>query len=279
MLVAKAECCMKRMAATFTSVSLFSFEFFCSVFSPGCSFPAVAQKPSSTHFIEPAHYQSSDVRRLNQLEPPDQTDSRTPLVSETDNAIKSKLRDPQKQPMKEHHDFRKTAHTEAESVQPSVPSPLSQSSTSDSKPSKACTNTNTIKIQVDTKIDTCLRVPKVVSDMDKKISSFKKDSEVGVSSPTNFVPSGPSKDQQLQEEEIILLARIRQMSRDTSPASSSRSMKRLVPAPGDIDRDVTETKSCADAPADVTDQCRLRPDALQEIKLNDTEEPLEQDKV
>lgn len=260
------------MAATFTSVSLFSFELFCSVLSSGCSFPAVAQKPSSTHCIEPTHYQSSDVRRPNQLEPPDQTESRAPLVSETDNAIKSKLRDPQKQPKKEQHDF---SQTEAESVQPSaVPSPLSQSSNSDSKPSKTHTNTNTSKVQVDSKIDTRLDVPE---DMDKKISSFKKDSEVGVRSPSNDVPNQLSKDQQLQEEERILLAKIRQMSGDTSLASSSRGMKRLVPAPGDIDHDVTETKSCAGAPAG-TDQSRLCPDALQEIKLN-TEEPLEQDKV
>lgn len=44
----------------------------------------------------------------------------------------------------------------------------------------------------------------------------------------------------LQEEEEFLLAKIRHMTGDSSPVISPRSMKRLVPAPGDIDGDVVE---------------------------------------
>lgn len=69
----------------------------------------------------------------------------------------------------------------------------------------------------------------------------------------------------LQEEEEYLLAKIRHMTGDTSPVISPRSMKRLVPAPGDIDSDAPET---------VDPNCRvLIPslDSLQEISLTEYE--------
>ncbi|XP_037834918.1 EH domain-binding protein 1-like protein 1 isoform X13 [Kryptolebias marmoratus] len=237
---------------------------------PGRPFPAVAQKPSSTPCTEQTHYQRSDVRQPIKSEPSEtyQTESQRP-----------KLRNSQTQPMKEHNEFSKMAHKKAEFVQLSVlPLPVSQSTNSDnlksdSEPGKTHTDANIRKIQADTKTDRCLhKAPEVSSETDKKISSLKENSEALKSVRL-------SKDQQLQEEERILLAKICQMSGDTSPVSSSRSLKRLIPAPGDIERDAAEIKSCSHVPADVTDQSRLWSDSLQEVMLNDTEEPLEQDKV
>ncbi|XP_026183520.1 EH domain-binding protein 1-like protein 1 isoform X6 [Mastacembelus armatus] len=88
-----------------------------------------------------------------------------------------------------------------------------------------------------------------------------------------------TKEQQLQEEEKFLLAKIRQLTGDTSPASCPRSMKRLIPAPGDIDSEATEPKSQSDNPSEPTDQsqCSIIScfDALQEISLTEAEEPEE----
>ncbi|XP_014841397.1 PREDICTED: EH domain-binding protein 1-like protein 1 isoform X1 [Poecilia mexicana] len=87
-----------------------------------------------------------------------------------------------------------------------------------------------------------------------------------------------SKEQQLQEEERLLLAKIRQMSGDTSPVSGPRAMKRLIPTPGDIDIDVMEKGVPSSPPTDFTAHIQLSiitcSNDLQEIRLNDTEEPL-----
>lgn len=87
-----------------------------------------------------------------------------------------------------------------------------------------------------------------------------------------------AKDQQLQDEERLLLAKILVMTGDTSPVTSLRSMKRLIPAPGDIDSDTLEPASQSEIPVDLVDhsphsiiQCF---DALQEISLAEAEEPL-----
>ncbi|XP_027887493.1 EH domain-binding protein 1-like protein 1 isoform X3 [Xiphophorus couchianus] len=87
-----------------------------------------------------------------------------------------------------------------------------------------------------------------------------------------------SKEQQLQEEERLLLAKIRQMSGDTSPVSGPRAMKRLIPTPGDIDSDVVEKIAPSNPPTDITAHSQLSitscSNDLKEIRLNDTEEPL-----
>ncbi|XP_023197580.1 nascent polypeptide-associated complex subunit alpha, muscle-specific form isoform X2 [Xiphophorus maculatus] len=87
-----------------------------------------------------------------------------------------------------------------------------------------------------------------------------------------------SKEQQLQEEERLLLAKIRQMSGDTSPVSGPRAMKRLIPTPGDIDSDVVEKIVPSNPPTDITAHSQLSitscSNDLKEIRLNDTEEPL-----
>lgn len=76
-----------------------------------------------------------------------------------------------------------------------------------------------------------------------------------------------SKDRQLREEERLLLAKIHQMSGDTSPVSGPRSMRRLIPDPSDIDRDTTER---VDHSRHMIITCF---DSLQEISLTEAEEP------
>lgn len=91
------------------------------------------------------------------------------------------------------------------------------------------------------------------------------------------------KEQQLQEEERHLLAMIRQMSGETSPASGPRVMKRLIPTPGDIDSDLTEKGKPSNTPTDITALSQLSvitcSNDLQKIRLSDTEEPLVEDEV
>ncbi|XP_047462918.1 EH domain-binding protein 1-like isoform X10 [Mugil cephalus] len=84
------------------------------------------------------------------------------------------------------------------------------------------------------------------------------------------------RDQQLQEEERLLLARIRLMSGDSSPVPGPRCMKRLIPAPGDIDSDTTEPGSQSGTPTPTYDPSQRSIascfDALQEISLAEAEE-------
>ncbi|XP_038158997.1 EH domain-binding protein 1 isoform X2 [Cyprinodon tularosa] len=93
----------------------------------------------------------------------------------------------------------------------------------------------------------------------------------------------PSKEQQLQEEERLLLAKIQQMSGDSSLGSVPLTLKRLIPIPGDIDSDPTERGSHLNTHPDLTDHSQVSvvicSDALQEIRLIDTEEPLGEDTV
>lgn len=92
-----------------------------------------------------------------------------------------------------------------------------------------------------------------------------------------------SKEQQLREEERFLLLKIHQMSSDTSPHSIPRSLKRLIPTPGDIDYDDTEPRSQSNIPTCHVYQSQQSIaacfDLLQEISLNETEEPLEEKEV
>lgn len=90
-----------------------------------------------------------------------------------------------------------------------------------------------------------------------------------------------TKDQRLQEEERILLAKIHLMTGDTSNAFCPRTMKRLVPAPGDIDCDVTEPKTKPGTPTTDHSQHSIIPcfDALREISLTEAEESLGDDDV
>ncbi|RVE64051.1 hypothetical protein OJAV_G00142490 [Oryzias javanicus] len=92
-----------------------------------------------------------------------------------------------------------------------------------------------------------------------------------------------TKEQQLREEERFLLFKIHQMSSDTSPHSAPRSMKRLIPTPGDIDYDDAEPGSQSNIPTSHSDQSQQSIaacfDLLQEISLNEAEESLEEKEV
>lgn len=103
------------------------------------------------------------------------------------------------------------------------------------------------------------------------------DSQKSDSEQMNNLCMSHSKDQQLKQEEKFLLAKIRLMSGDSSPVSSVHNMKRLIPAPGDIDCDTEQPKNQLDIATDLTvvSQHLVIPsfDAMQEISLTETEEP------
>lgn len=124
---------------------------------------------------------------------------------------------------------------------------------------------------------------KVKEDMkNTKTFSLNQDSQKSDSAQMNRLHISQSKDQQLQEEEKFLLAKIRLMSGDSSPVSSIRSMKRLIPGPDDIDFVTMEPKSQSEIATDLTDLNRysiISFDGLQEIPLTETEEPQAEEDV
>lgn len=105
--------------------------------------------------------------------------------------------------------------------------------------------------------------------LDEDKSTTKSDGPLMTSSHTE-TPTADlghlTKEQQLQEEERLLLAKINLMTGDTSPVSGPRSMKLLIPDPCDIDCDSREL---------VEHSQSLLPccDTLQEISLTEEEEP------
>lgn len=62
----------------------------------------------------------------------------------------------------------------------------------------------------------------------------------GAESPQNPDLDQSSKEKELKEEELLLLAKIHQLTGDTSSLSGPRSMKRLIPDPCEFDSDTTE---------------------------------------
>lgn len=206
---------------------------------------------------------------------------------------------PQKQPLKGQrdsvatnasHSLEVVADEEGELVQSSVvPWPLPSSTSSiqaDSKHTKIHTNINTTKVESDTNIVTQSHTNiemKVKEDMkNTKTFSLNQDSQKSDSAQMNRLHISQSKDQQLQEEEKFLLAKIRLMSGDSSPVSSIRSMKRLIPGPDDIDFVTMEPKSQSEIATDLTDLNRysiISFDGLQEIPLTETEEPQAEEDV
>lgn len=62
----------------------------------------------------------------------------------------------------------------------------------------------------------------------------------GAESPQNADLDQSSKEQELKEEELLLLAKIHQLTGDTSSLSGPRGMKRLIPDPCEFDTDTTE---------------------------------------
>lgn len=282
------------VTCTFSSDFFVVVVLFCFVFSPGCPSPAAAQKPSS-----PVLYQSSDAAQPDNPEPPQISQANSPqpnltTVSQKEEAFGSTIQAPQKQPVKGQIDdvFTKTgqslevaASEEAEFVQSSVvPWPLPPSTNTASihlEHTKTHTDTDMDKICEDAKTGTHSHESlEISSEKDTKSIPSSKDTDTTNrdSPPTGRVDDSLSRDQQLLEEEKLLLAKIHQLSGDTSPIPCARGMKRLIPAPGDIDSDTTEPKSQLDIHADLVEQNQLSvspsDDVLQEISLSETEEPL-----
>ncbi|KAM4545222.1 uncharacterized protein PAE49_017889 isoform 4-T4 [Odontesthes bonariensis] len=253
---------------------------------PGNPSPAVTQRPSSPPCSEQTIYQSSDASRLNKLELPvtSQTKSphpNSPLVSKKEEAFLTKT----------GHSLELAGNEDGEFVQSSVvPWPLppntnTASRPSDSKCTKTHSDTNTSKTHDDTKAATHSQESLEIRSENGMKSILNKDTNTSKTDgpQINSVVNSLSKDQQLQEEERFLLTKISQMSGDASPVSGPRGMKRLIPVPGDIDWDTTETKSQSDIPTDLTDrgQYSVIPciDALQEITLSQSDELLGEEDV
>ncbi|XP_069002193.1 titin homolog isoform X3 [Embiotoca jacksoni] len=273
--------------------------------------PAVTQKPSSPPCSEQMLYQSSAASQPNKPEPSESLTSQTdsphpdpPSESQQEEAISPMMRDkpaPQhrealKQTMKGQRDdvVTKTSHSlevaaneEGEFVQSSVvPWPLPPSTKianmhPDPKHTKIHTDTSISRIHGGTKVATHshtsheMRAEKDTNH--SKTSSLNQDKNT-TKSEMNNLHNSLSRDQQLQEEERLLLAKIHLMSGDASPVSGPRDMKRLIPAPGDIDCDTMEPQSQSNIPTDLTDHNQHSVpsclDGLQEISLTGIEELL-----
>ncbi|XP_026037350.1 protein piccolo-like isoform X3 [Astatotilapia calliptera] len=279
---------------------------------PGHPSPAVNQKSSSIVFSQQTLYQSPAPSQPNKPEVLESLTSLTdsphpnPLsVSQqgisVNQTVRNKpvpqLNESQKQLLKGQrkavatntsHSLEVAADEEGELVQSSVvPWPLPPSTSniqSDTKHTKTYTDMSVTKVDCEintvTQSHTSLEM-KVKEDVNNsKTFSLNKsdsDSQKSDSAQMNNLCTSHSKDQQLQEEEKFLLAKIRLMSGDSSPVSSIHNMKRLIPAPGDIDCDTEQPKKQLDIATDLTvvNQHLVFPsfDALQEISLTETEEP------
>ncbi|XP_068572265.1 uncharacterized protein ehbp1l1b isoform X2 [Cebidichthys violaceus] len=189
----------------------------------------------------------------------------------------------QKQPMKGQRDddVTNTGHSlevaaieEGELLQSSVvpwPLPLSTNTASMQSHNKMHTGTNVSKIDNDTKMaKTATEAHKNLEmrdDKENKDTHATKSDSPQINSPRTQTHTPDlnqqTKDQQLQEEERLLLAKINLMTGDSLPVSGPRSMKLLIPDPCDIDCDTTEL-------VDHSQDCC---DTLQEISLTEAEEP------
>lgn len=169
------------------------------------------------------------------------------------------------------------ANEEGEPLQSSVvpwplpPSTNTASAHSDNKHTKTHTDTNTSKMNNDTKM------AEIATDSHKSLEMRHGEDMDATHTPKSDSPHSLhtqthtpdldhlTKDQQLQEEERLLLAKIHLMTADASPVSGPRSMKLLIPDLHEIDLDPTE----------LVDHSRhlICFDTLQEISLTDADEP------
>ncbi|XP_035761170.1 uncharacterized protein ehbp1l1b isoform X3 [Neolamprologus brichardi] len=279
---------------------------------PGHPSPAVNQKSSSIVFSQQTLYQNPAPSQPNKPEVLESLTSLTdsphpnpPSVSQQGISVNQTVRntpvpqlnESQKQLLKGQrnavatnisHSLEVAADEEGELVQSSVvPWPLPPSTSnihSDTKHTRTYTDMSITKVDSEinpvTQSHTSLEMKVKEGVNNSKTFSLNKsdsDSQKSDSAQMNNLCMSHSKDQQLQEEEKFLLAKIRLMSGDSSPVSSIHNMKRLIPAPGDIDCDTELPKKQLDIATDLTvvNQHLVFPsfDALQEISLTETEEP------
>lgn len=250
-------------------VSTFSPEFSFSVFSPGDLSHAVTQKPSllpykvQTDVIQTTKPElPEDLPNLT-VSPhlkPDMVSQHKESFSHTMQTKSAPLKsEPQKHSKKGQRDDVVTGHSLEVGAESSVvPWPLP-------------TNTNSSSMESDLKHKNTHADTEIHDENETSThANASLDAQAGKETKTL------SKDKKLQEEERLLLAKIRQMSGDSSPDAAPRGMKRLVPAPGDIDADITESKSQSDSPSEPTDDDNHSNinsvDAFQEVSLTETEE-------
>lgn len=190
----------------------------------------------------------------------------------------------QRDDTKTGHSLEVVTNEEGELVQSSVvpwPLPLSTNTASIHSHTKTHTDTNISKINDDTNITEIAaeshKSLEMRDDKDRSQPSLNKDThttksdspQIGLHTQTHTPDlNHRTKEQQLQEEERLLLAKIHLMTGDTSPVSSPRSMKLLIPDPREIDCDPTELVDHRQEW--IIPQC----DSLQEISLTESEEPL-----
>ncbi|XP_078028661.1 uncharacterized protein ehbp1l1b isoform X4 [Epinephelus lanceolatus] len=265
---------------------------------------AVTQMPSSLPSSGQTFYQSAAASQPNKPEHTltslaDRPHTKPPSGSKQEEGISQttsvkpapKYSGAQKQPMKGQRDDTKTGHSlevvtneEGELVQSSVvpwPLPLSTNTASIHSHTKTHTDTNISKINDDTNITEIAaeshKSLEMRDDKDRSQPSLNKDThttksdspQIGLHTQTHTPDlNHRTKEQQLQEEERLLLAKIHLMTGDTSPVSSPRSMKLLIPDPREIDCDPTELVDHRQEW--IIPQC----DSLQEISLIESEEPL-----
>ncbi|XP_047234723.1 uncharacterized protein LOC124876195 isoform X6 [Girardinichthys multiradiatus] len=225
---------------------------------PGHPSPAVAQKPSPAPSTKQRPNQSFDVKQQNQPRSGEtNVQSPDPLFISQMKGTTAKISG--KQPLKEKSDIVLTKTDNSLKVTEIV-KPLVVTETP-----TGINISNINKTKMPSHLHGSLELS---SEHDQKIPSLS---------------NNLFKEQQLQEEERRLLAKIRQMSGDTSHVNGPRAMKRLIPTPGDIDSDATERGSHVNNPTDITDHSQLSvitcSDALQKIRLHETEEPLGEDEV
>ncbi|XP_058482581.1 titin homolog isoform X5 [Solea solea] len=231
---------------------------------PGQQSPAVTQMPTAPPFVRQALCAAA-----KQPEKPEHSDSPTRRTDRQPLTIKGERDDD-------------AANEQGERFQSSVvhwPPPAGKSTFSthcDMKRTKTHTDT-----QIHT--DSCKSLERGANEdtnanksqsLNKHVHPTKTES-----APADTPPDHDNlvKHQLLQDEEKFLLAKIHLMSGDTSPVISPRSMKRLIPAPGDIDIDASENSSEKTDPNQ--DSTLPHFDELQEIPLTETEESVVEEDV
>ncbi|XP_033995825.1 cytospin-B isoform X3 [Trematomus bernacchii] len=143
---------------------------------------------------------------------------------------------------------------------------------------------NRASIQSNTEINTEININKINDDTkmaikvrdDKDISHPSSNTDKDTTTSAQFEwphththtsePDHITKNQQLQEEERLLLAKIHLMTGDTSPVPGPRSMRLLIPDPREIDFETSELVAHSS-------DLRHGGDTMQEIFLTEEEEP------
>lgn len=293
---------MYLLAVFFRSTSAFRFssEISFSVFSPGYPSLGVTQTPSSLPSSGQTIYQDSAASQPNEPElslssladrPQPQSASGSKQeegISQTtevktapqcSGAKTQQIQEQRDDVTKTGHSLEVEANEEGELIQSSVvpwPLPPSTNTAGIHSHPKIHTATNISKIDVGTKMAEMAASGSLEMKDDKDLSASCLNRVTKSDSPQiNLRTQTPTpdlnhltKDQQLQEEERLLLAKIQLMTGDTSPVSGPRRKKVLIPDPSNTECDPAELVDYSQHP--------IIPhfDTLHRISLTEAEEPL-----